>query len=155
MKSILQIAVIAALCLTAVAQTPVAHMANAVKICAEGCSITSMPVGTMYQFGAGAAWVPAATSTAAVPKLPFYAYFTSFAFDPASGVLKEFDVQQQAKAFSVTYSLNGSSFTVPIPALPPPALTPPTYKFSCTFPAPTTSPMPSTVTITCSPAVLQ
>lgn len=115
MKTLL--AVIAALCVPACAQMP-----NAVKVCNEGCTITAMPVGTVYQFGTGSTWVP---STSTVLKLPFLVSYTAFPFDPAPYVVKEFDVQQQAKAFTVTYTVNGVQTVKTIPALP-------TYKFTCT-----------------------
>jgi hypothetical protein len=98
---------------TAVVQTSVARMPNAVKVCAENASLTAMPVGTVYQFGTGTTWTPAATSTATVPKMPFLVTFTNFPFDPAPNVLKELDVQQQAKAYAVTCG----GVTTQIPAL--------------------------------------
>lgn len=106
----------------AVAQAPkpVAAMASAYKICDEqpGCYITSMPVGTVYQYGKGSAWTPPATSTAAT-SLPFLAYVTSFAFDPDPGVVKEFDVQQTASPQTIVYMQAGTSMTIVVPALLP------------------------------------
>jgi hypothetical protein len=120
-----------------------------------------MPIGTVYQFGIDVRWVASLTSTATIPKLPFYIYYTSFAFDPAPNFAKEIDVQQKTTAFPVTYVQNGGVITKTIPALTPPppppvpTITTVTYKFSCTFPAPSTGPMPTMVTITCGQAVKQ
>ena len=130
----LLLAILAAMPAFAQTTAPVAQMPNAVKVCPEGCTITAMPVGTVYQFGIAKTWLAPATSTATSPKFPFSAYYTSFASDPAPGVLKEFDVQKQAKAFVVSYSLNGVTTNLTIPALPapPPPPVTTTYLVTCT-----------------------
>src|SRR5258708_4984634 len=85
---------------------PVALMPNAVAVCQEGGTITSMPVGTVYQLGAGAgsANTPPIASTAATPKLPFVTSYSanSYPLDPAPNVLKTFYVQQTAVPFGVS-----------------------------------------------------
>lgn len=129
------------------AQTPVALAPNMVNVCAEGGTITAMPVGTVYQFGIGKTYTPAATSTATSPKVPFSTYYTTFPFDPAPGIVKAFWVQQQAKAYTVTCLLAGTvaQVVMPIPALPvvtPTAITIP-FNGTCT-----TSIDPATNTLT-------
>jgi hypothetical protein len=106
---------------------PTVQMANAYKICDEGCTIVGMPVGTVYQFGAGAGatWLPAATSTSSSPALPLYVYYTSFPvgspspIDPDYGVVKQFDVRQTTQAQTIVYTASGNSapVTVTVPAL--------------------------------------
>ena len=126
----------------------VARMANAVTICGEGCTITTMPVATVYQFGTGTGttWLPPATSTSSSPELPLYVSYTSFPvgvppFDPDPGFVKELDVQQSNAAFTVTWTTYGSptvNVTV-VPALAPPPVTtapPPTYPLSLTIQLP-------------------
>ena len=126
----------------------VARMANAVTICGEGCTITTMPVATVYQFGTGTGttWLPPATSTSSSPELPLYVSYTSFPvgvppFDPDPGFVKELDVQQSNAAFTVTWTTSGSpmvNVTV-VPALAPPPVTtapPPTYPLSLTIQLP-------------------
>lgn len=127
MKKIILI-FLAAVSLTRIwAQAPVVKMANAVRVCNENAILTAMPVGTVYQFGTGTTWVPPATSTAATPKLSFTVAWTAFPFDPAKNILKELDVQQQAKNFSVTCGgvitiVPAAATTVPPP--PPTQTTP-------------------------------
>jgi hypothetical protein len=105
-------------------------MPNAFPICNEGCIITGMRVGTVYQFGtnntsvAGAmGWVPAQASVAST--LPLNTVYTTFPFDPAPYQQKELAVQEQATSQVITYTAaDGSqpaSVTVPALALSAPA----------------------------------
>jgi hypothetical protein len=117
-----------------IAIVPVVQMANAVKICDEGCTIVSMPLGTIYQFGTGTGinWLPPATSTLSNPVLPLLVYYTSFPvgapgpIDPDSGVLKEFDVQQTSALQTIVFTAAGSTVSVTkiVPALVPPCARP-------------------------------
>jgi len=107
--------------------TSVPPMANTFKICSEGaCSIVTMPVGTVYQYGTGSTWVPAATSTATSPTLPLFVSYPAFGFDPAPGAVKQFNVQQTAAPYTVTWKLNGVITVTTVPALVPPAPPAPT-----------------------------
>src|ERR1700754_2924869 len=116
---------------TAFAQTtPQKLMTNAYQLCVENTVITAMPVGTVYQFGAGTTFTTPATSTAASPKLPFTTNYKNFPFDPLPGQTKYFYVQQTAKVqvFTITGS-NGQPQTITVPAasvvVTPPPITPP------------------------------
>jgi hypothetical protein len=116
------------------AVTPAVQMANAYKICNEGCTIIAMPPGTVYQFGTGSAatWLPSARSTSSSPLLPLLVYYTSFPvgapapIDPAPNVLKEFDVQQTTAAQTIVFTADGSTVPVTkiVPALVPPCTRP-------------------------------
>jgi len=114
---------------------PVARMANAYPICNEGCTITAMPVGTVWQFGKDETkygqtntWLPAQTSTATTPKLPFFVYYTDFPVNPTPET-KELDVQQTSAPQTIVYTnpcspspCTNAPITVIVPAL---AATPP------------------------------
>lgn len=80
----------------------VALQTNMVRACAVGGTVVSLPVGTVYQFGAnsgtGAAFTPPATSTAAT--VPLSIQPASFPFDPAPGAAETLWVQKAA----VTYA---------------------------------------------------
>src|SRR6185437_11252603 len=89
---------------------PVARMANAFPICNEGCTITAMPVGTVWQFGKDETkygqtntWLPAQTSTATTPKLPFFVYYTDWPVNPTPET-KEIDVQQTNSPQTIVYT---------------------------------------------------
>jgi len=98
---------------------PVPQMANAFFICTEGCTITAMPIGTVYQFGTRGKFTPPVTTTASTA-LPLYAYYTVLG-DPAEGLVKEFDVQQTTVPQTIVYTAQGSTtpVTVVVPALAP------------------------------------
>lgn len=100
--------------ISAIAQ--VAQMPNAFKIGPEGITIISAPANTVLQFGIGTTWEPPFALTAS--SLPLYAYYSVLG-DPAPNILKEIDAQQQATAYTVTYTAAGSTtpITVNIPAL--------------------------------------
>ena len=99
----------------------VAPAANMVTICPENTIITTLPVGTLYQFGTGKTWTPLTATTKTFPKLPFTAVYTAFPFDPAPGIAKVFAVQQTAKVQTIIYTgSNGKPVTVNVPALAPP-----------------------------------
>lgn len=91
--------------------SPVPRMANAFPICNEGCTITAMPVGTVWQFGKDETkygqtntWLPQQTSTAAYPKLPFFVYYTDWPVNPTPET-KELDVQQTSAPQTIVYTL--------------------------------------------------
>lgn len=108
---------------------------NMTVICPENTTITTMAVGTLYQFGTGSTWTPLKATTTTFPKLPFAAVYTAFLPDPAPGVAKVFSVQQTAKIQTIIYTgNNGKPVTVTVPALvappKPPLITPGTYACS-------------------------
>lgn len=122
---------------TVIPTQPTARMANAYKVCDEGCTIVSMPVGTVYQFGTDnvsvpgtLGWEPSATSTADTV-LPLWANYTTLG-DPAPGVVKEFDVQETSQPQTIIYTTNGSpaQVSVTVPALVP---TPPVTELPFTI----------------------
>jgi hypothetical protein len=98
--------------------TPVGPAANMVEVCSEGGTITSASIPTFVaQFGTGSTWEPAFTFDSSL--LPFYVYYTTSplnAFDPAPGIIKQLNAQQQSNAYMVTCSNNPTPVTVP--ALP-------------------------------------
>lgn len=116
--------------------TPVARMANAYPICGEGCTITAMPVGTVWQFGKDETkygqvntWLPPQTSTATTPTLPFFVYYTDWPVNPTPET-KEIDVQQTSVPQTIVYTnpcspspCTPTAVTVVVPALA--ASTPP------------------------------
>jgi hypothetical protein len=89
-----------------------------VEVCSEGGTITSASIPTFVaQFGTGSTWEPAFTFDSSL--LPFYVYYTTSplnAFDPAPGIIKQLNAQQQSNAYMVTCSNNPTPVTVP--ALP-------------------------------------
>jgi hypothetical protein len=95
--------------------TPVALAANMVEVCPEGGTITSASISSfVVQFGTGSTWEPAFTLTSSL--VPFYVYYTTpplNAFDPAPGIVKQLDAQQQATPYTVTCSNNPTPVTVP------------------------------------------
>lgn len=115
--------------------TPVALMPNSVTICNEGCTITAISTSTaVLQFGVGSTWGQTFTS----PKLPLLISYTVpnnilSSFDPAPGIIKGLNAQEQSESYTVTYSLNGKSVTVAVPALKP--VSPPAPTPISTFPA--------------------
>lgn len=152
-KLIFQIAVIAALCLPVFAQTPVAEITNATLVGPEGITITAISSSTaVLQFGIGTTWC----STITAPKLPLLVSYVSpnpplCPFDPFVGVAKSIVAQQQATAYTVTYTAAGStkSVVVTVPALVPPAPKTATYKITCTATATVpTGTMPATLSLT-------
>lgn len=108
---------------------PVPLMANAVAVCPEGSSVTAIPPGTVYQFGAGSGstYTPPATVTATSPSVPFSTSYDPtnplYPFDPDQYVVKTLFVQQRATAYTVSCLLAGNSAPTvfSIPALAPPA----------------------------------
>lgn len=121
MKTFLQLAVIAALCLRAFAQGP-----NTVLIGIEGVTVTAISSPTaVLQFGVGTTW-----NKVTAPKLPLIISCSggcpALGNDPAPGVVKSLYAVQQATAYTITLS-NGTKKTVP--ALPPPPVT--TYTVTC------------------------
>jgi hypothetical protein len=95
-----------------------------VKIAAENTNTyVTLPAGTQYRFG-----TPLTTSTAGCGTLGWLtgtatsvttlsAYYTSFACDPAPGVVKELDVLQTSAAQTIVVVNNGTLSSVTIPAL--------------------------------------
>lgn len=100
---------------------------NMVPVCDEGCTITAVSSATaVFQFGVGTTWGP----TFIAPTLPLFVSYVSpnpilSPYDPLPNVLKGLDAQQQATAYTVTYSFARNTTTVPIPALPPIPVGPP------------------------------
>ena len=47
--------------------------------------------------------------------------------DPAPGIVKTLVAQQQASAYTITYTLAGKTTVVTVPALPPPPIPPITF----------------------------
>lgn len=120
--------------ITALAQA-VPAAPNMTVICPENTTITTMAVGTLYQFGTAATWTPLTATTPTFPKLPFVAKYTAFPFDPAPNISKVFAVQQTAKVQTIIYTgSNGKPVTVTVPALvappKPPLISPGTYACS-------------------------
>jgi hypothetical protein len=96
-------------------------MANAVKICDEGCTITFISAeNAILQFGTEAMWGPPFTANS----FPFSVSFVSPpnlalspAGDPAPNIAKEIDAQRQSSDYSVTWILNGVTTVTPVPGL--------------------------------------
>lgn len=137
MKTILKLAVIAALCLPACAQGP-----NTVLIGSEGITVTAVSSPTaVLLFGAGTTW-----NTITAARFPLLISCTSacpqLGGDPIYGVSKSLYAVQQATAYTVTLS-NGTK--KPVPALPPVTTT---YLITCTVAVPTSGPLPATLPLT-------
>lgn len=119
MKKLIQLAVIAALCLPAFGQGP-----NTVLIGTEGITVASVSSSTaVFFFGADTRW-----NTITAPKLPILINCSGgcplLGGDPAPGVVKSLYAVQQATAYTVTLS-SGAKKTVP-------ALPAKIYEFTCT-----------------------
>jgi hypothetical protein len=106
--------------------TPVGPAGNMVEVCPEGGTITSASISTFVaQFGTGSTWEP--TFTFSFSLLPFLVYYTTpplNAFDPAPGVVKQLNAQQQNAPYTVTCSNSPAPVTVPAltsATTPPPA----------------------------------
>lgn len=148
---------LAALCVPALAQSPIAEIPNATLIGAEGITITAVSSATaVLQFGIGTTWC----TTITAPKLPLLVSWASpnpavCPFDPIAGIAKSIVAQQQAAAYTVTYTASGSTkkIVVTVPALPPPPPPPApkttTYTITLqgTFTLTDGAPMPTTLTI--------
>ena len=95
--------------------TPVGPANNMIEVCREGGTITSASVSTFVaQFGTGSSWEPAFTFNSSL--LPFFVYYTTpplNAFDPAYGIVKQLNAQQQTAPYTVTCSNNPTPVTVP------------------------------------------
>ena len=110
--------------------TPVALADNMVEVCPEGGTITSASISSFVaQFGTGSTWEPPFTLTSSF--LPFYVYYTTpplNAFDPAPGIVKQLNAQQQTNPYTVTCSNSPAPVTVPAlqqqPVTPPPVVPP-------------------------------
>lgn len=157
MKTFLPLAVIAALCLPAVAQSQ-AWITVVASSPVPQQSLTlnvSLPAGATYRFVSvnGKATLPITVTTAQTVS-SWDDGGVGRPADPDPGIAKSMQILQSSAALSV--SLIDSSVkpakttTVTVPALPPTI-----YKVSCTFPLPSTGPMPSTLTLTCGQAVKQ
>jgi hypothetical protein len=100
---------------------PSSLMADAVKICDEGCTITFLSAdNAVLQFGTGGTWGPSFTTNS----LPFAVNYVSPpnlalspAGDPAPNIAKEIDAQRQSSDYSVTWILNGVTTITPVPGL--------------------------------------
>jgi hypothetical protein len=96
-------------------------MGDAIKICDEGCTITSVSAeNAVFQFGTGGTWGPSFTTNS----LPFAVSYVSPpnlalspAGDPAPNIAKEIDAQRNSSEYSVTWTLNGVTTITPVPAL--------------------------------------
>lgn len=111
-----------------------AQIPNSVLVGPEGITITAVSSpSAVFQFGIGTNWC---ATTITSPKLPMLVTYTTpptlalCAIDPAPGVVKSIVAQQQSSAYTVTYTINGTSTKVTIPALPV-TPTPPTYVTTC------------------------
>jgi len=112
--------------------TPVGLADNMVEVCPEGGTISSASVSSfVVQFGIGSTWEPPFTLSSS--QLPFLVYYTTSplnTFDPAPGVVKQLNAQQQSNPYTVTCSNSPAPVTVPAltsaatppstPATPPP-----------------------------------
>jgi hypothetical protein len=95
-----------------------------VKVAAENSGVLlTLPAGTQYRFGTALTatankcgtlgWLPA--TVASTTQLS--AYYTSFACDPAPGVVKELDVMQTTADQKIVVVTNGTIGSVTVPAL--------------------------------------
>jgi hypothetical protein len=100
---------------------PTTLMANAVKICDEGCTITFVSAdNAMLQFGTQATWGPQFTTNSFPLSVSFVTpanLALSPAGDPAPNIVKEIDAQRQSSDYSVTWMLNGVTTVTPVPGL--------------------------------------
>jgi hypothetical protein len=122
MKTLLQLVTLSCLSLPAFAQTPFALAPNMLPICNEGCTITAISSPTaVLQFGAGTTWGPAFTMKTFPQPIQMFdpANMTLSPFDPKPRSLKGIDAQQQATAYTVRWTQNGTTTVTTVPALKP------------------------------------
>lgn len=120
---------------------------NTVVVGPEGINITAVsnPSAQMW-FGIGTTYC---ATPANISVMPLFVSYTSVnpalcATDPAPNVVKQIVAQQQATAYTVTYtSVAGKVVVVSIPALPPPTLN---CTGTATMPTSTSN---GTITVTC------
>lgn len=118
---------------------PAAEIQNAYSIGPEGITLTAISSpSAVFQFGVGTTWC---ATTFSNPKLPLLISWSSpntviCPTDPAPGIVKTLVAQQQATAYTVTYTQGGKTTVVTVPALPLPVT-----------PTPTASPAPGTFTV--------
>jgi hypothetical protein len=96
-----------------------------VEVCPEGGTINSASISSfVVQFGTGSTWEPPFTLN--YSQLPFLVYYTTpplNAFDPAPGVVKQLNAQQQSIPYTVSCTNSPAPVTVPALAsagTPPP-----------------------------------
>lgn len=119
------------LTLSALGQTPTTLLPNMISVCTEGSTISKVPVGTVYQYGAGGKFTASATESPTAAGLALVISNTTFGSDPSPNVVKSFWVQQATTPYTVTCAPPGGTATVVnVPAL---TITPPATPSSTTI----------------------